>query len=65
MGTLNDVSSILDSSPLAGRYNADQAKELSVDLTQIGDYLAKLVDELRVLHEAVLQLAERVDEIAA
>lgn len=63
MGTMTEVSGILDTSPLAGRLNDTEAHMLSVDLNEIGKYLAELVEELGVLHTAVLTLATRVDEM--
>ncbi len=63
MGTMTDVASILASSPLASRLNASDADTLSLDMTEIGRYLAMLVEELRTLHDAVLALAARIDEI--
>jgi hypothetical protein len=62
MGATTEVSTILDRSPLAGRLAQSDAESLSVELSDVGQYLAMLVDELRHLHEAMLVLAGRVDE---
>lgn len=64
MSTRSDVATILESSPLSGRLGSTEAAALSVDLTEVAEYLAMLVEELRVLHEAVLALGARVDELA-
>jgi hypothetical protein len=64
MGTRDEVAIILDSSPLAGRLNPSDADTLSVDMREIGGYLSMLVEELRILHQAVLVLGTRLDQLS-
>ena len=61
--TANDVSSILAASPLENHLSTSDANMLSVDLSETGQYLAMVVEELRVLREAIRAIAARLDDI--
>jgi hypothetical protein len=63
MGAMSDVATVLSSSEMASHLSASDAAALSVDMTEIGRYLAMLVEELRVLREAMLILGERIDAL--
>ena len=61
--TMTDVNSLLENSPVSHQLSAGCGEVLSLDMMQIGKYLALVVEELRVLHEAVEAVAHVVDNL--